>query len=148
MRGPLSAVCALAMLIVAGAPSGAADPAGRAAAPDPWATMRGCQAVLGRFQGCAADKQFRAQRDRWVAAADKQMAAEVARRLKSWVRADGRRAQCAAWSRRPGAPEQVGEGSPLGQLAARGKSVPCAEFAQKIAEGGWLPAALIDPKIE
>jgi hypothetical protein len=128
-----------------------AQPAGPPGAPpDPWATMRGCQSVLGRFASCGADKQFRAQRDRWVAAgaADKAAAAEAGRRLKSWTRARGRRAQCAAWARREGAAEHVGEGAPLAQLAARGSAVPCPEFARKLDEDGWLPAALVDARID
>ena len=74
--------------------------------------------------------------------------AEIARRLKSWTRADGRRAQCATWARRAGAPEHIGEGSPLALLAAQGKAVPCEDFARKIDEGGWLPAALIDARVD
>src|SRR5262245_13273527 len=117
MRGTFAPVLALPIVLSLSAPGGAtmADPQ-PPAAPDPWATLRGCQLVLGRFASCSADKKFRAQRDRWVAAAGpagaperKASAAEITRRLKSYARADGRRAQCATWARRAGAPEHIGE---------------------------------------
>jgi hypothetical protein len=156
MRGTFAPILALPIALSLAAPTGAtmADPQPPATA-DPWATMRGCQAVLGRFASCGADKKFRAQRDRWVAAAGppgaperKASPAEIARRLKSWPRADGRRAQCATWARRAGAPEHIGEGTPLAQLAAQGKAVSCEAFARKIDEDGWVPAALVDARID
>jgi hypothetical protein len=157
MRGTFGTVLALTIVLSLAAPGGAnrasalADPQ-PPPAPDPWATMRGCQSVLGRFASCSADKKFRAHRDRWVAAPSsmdrKATSAEIARRLKSWARADGRRAQCATWARRAGAPEHIGEGTPLAQLAAQGKSIPCEAFARKIDEDGWVPAALVDARID
>jgi hypothetical protein len=123
--------------------------------PDPWATVRGCQAVLARFAICSADKSFRAHRDRWVAApappgatAGKANPAVITQRLKSWVKADGRRAQCATWARRAGAPEHIAESTPLAQVAAQGRAVPCEAFARKLDEDGWVPAALVDARID
>jgi hypothetical protein len=153
MRDKLAAAVALAVGLSVATPGAAtlADPQ-PAPPPDPWATLRGCQVVLGRFASCGADKKFRAQRNRWVAAPAaldrKASPAEIARRLKSWTRAQGRRAQCATWARRAGAPEHIGEGSPLAQLAAQGKLVPCDAFARKLEEDGWVPAALIDARID
>jgi hypothetical protein len=122
---------------------------------DPWATVRGCQAVLARFAICSVDKRFRAHRDRWVAAPAPQRAtggkaspAVITQRLKSWVKADGRRAQCATWARRAGAPEHIAEATPLAQMAAQGRAVPCAVFARKLDEDGWVPAALVDARID
>lgn len=155
MRGTFAPILALPVLLSlaaagAGVTSAMADP--QQAPPDPWATLRGCQVVLGRFASCSADKKFRAQRDKWVAAPGpldrKASAAEIARRLKSWARADGRRAQCATWARRAGAPEHIGEGTPLAQLAAQGKAVSCEAFARKMDEDGWVPAALVDARID
>jgi hypothetical protein len=153
MRGTFAPILALPVLLSLAALGGATKAAPQPpATADPWATMRGCQAVLGRFASCGSDKKFRAQRDRWVAAPGpldrKASAAEIARRLKSWSRADGRRAQCATWARRAGAPEHIGEGTPLAQLAAQGKAVPCEAFARKMDEDGWVPAALVDARID
>jgi hypothetical protein len=157
MRGKFAPVLALPIVLSLAAPGGANLASARAdaqptPAPDPWATLRGCQAVLGRFASCSADKKFRAHRDRWVAAAApmdrKASPAEITRRLKSWARGDGRRAQCATWARREGASEHVGEGTPLALMAAQGKAVPCETFARKIGEDGWIPAALVDSRID
>jgi hypothetical protein len=140
---------------MSGAMSAAMSDPPPAPPPDPWATVRGCQAVLARFAICSADKRFRAHRDRWVAApapqaatAGKASPAVITQRLKSWVKADGRRAQCATWARRAGAPEHIAEGTPLAQVAAQGRAVPCEAFARKLDEDGWLPAALVDARID
>jgi hypothetical protein len=156
LRG-MHGLLALPLLLV----SLAATPTTRATAmadpqppapPDPWATLRGCQTVLGRFASCGADRKFRAHRDRWVAAPSsldrKASPAEITRRLKSWTRARGRRAQCATWARRAGADEHIAEGAPLARLAAQGKAVSCETLALKIDEDGWLPAALVDARID
>jgi hypothetical protein len=111
--------------------------------------MRGCQKVLERFVRCGSDRSFQAYRNKWVAATPPGMKAapkEIARRLKAWGKAAGRREQCATWARRLGAPEHLGEGSPLAQLAASGGDVACDHFARKLDEDGWVPAALIDAR--
>ena len=109
--------------------------------------------MLGRFASCCGGQEVPRPAGplggRCRAAPERKASpAEIARRLKSWARADGRRAQCATWARRAGAPEHIGEGSPLAQLAAQGKAVPCEAFARKIDEDGWVPAALVDARID
>jgi hypothetical protein len=124
----------------------AAGPESSAAQADPWATVRGCSAVLERFVTCASDPAVRALKPRWVALADpgkKVAARDIEALLRGWTKPDERRRQCAVWSKRDGAPAHIGEASPLAKLAPD-RSATCTRFAQEISDDGWLPKAIVD----
>ncbi len=135
--------------LLAGESARAAPGDGEGRAPNPWATLRGCLAILERFDQCAADKAFKAFIDRWVAAeaASKATAAEIRRRLEAWSKAAGRREQCAIWARRGGAPEHLGETSALA-TSARSRSAPCDRYAREIDKDAWVPRALVDARMD
>jgi hypothetical protein len=113
---------------------------------DPWATMRGCVAVLDRFVACASDPAVRGAKPRWIALADPGKTVEpkeIDARIRGWAKPDERKRQCAVWTRREGAAAHVGEGSALAKLAATAATT-CARLAREIGDDGWLPRAIID----
>ena len=130
---------------------GYASPDASKAAPDPWATLRGCVPVVERFAACSPVTSFQAYRARWLAAdagGKKVPAKEIQRRLAALMSPNGRREQCAIWARRPGAAEHVGEGSALARAAAERDRTTCKGFASMLDADGWVPAPLIDARAD
>jgi hypothetical protein len=119
------------------------DPRSLATA-DPWSTVRGCLEVLGRCVDCSSDRVFT---NILVAAPDAgnpwPSKKQIERRLWEWSKPDGRRGQCAVWTRRPGADEHIGEQSRLADLA-RDTNLRCSGFARAIQEDRWILLAIVD----
>jgi hypothetical protein len=142
-RGRL--LCSLLVgVLTGGFAAQAAEPA--ATEGEPWATLRGCVAVLDHLVACASDPAVRGAKPRWLALADpgKTIAPkELDDRLRTWAKPDERRRQCAVWTRREGAAAHVGEGSSLAKLVAA-SSITCARLVREISEDAWLPKAMVD----
>jgi hypothetical protein len=91
---------------------------------------------------CAKDPGFKKYQARWTSKGAPTAGAEgFSKRILTWRKEEGARAECERWSGRTGAAEHIGESSKIGNLLKDTK-LTCTLFGQELDDDGWVPTAL------
>jgi hypothetical protein len=123
----------------AGAPGGAAAGGG---AGDAEALVGGCTQIIRKMVACANDPGFKKYQARWTAkGAPAAGQKNFSKRILTWRKEEGARAECERWSKREAAAAHLGAGSKVVE-SLKDTKLSCTIFGQELDDDGWVPTAL------